>query len=106
MSTEDTVSEVSDPLGSPELGTQVGVIDSDEGELDLIDLVREQLGLDDDISDMTIASSLAAIAARADAADRLSVAATSPLGKRLASRGSDMGTALESLVSLAQTKLN
>ena len=78
----------------------------DSAEVDLLDLVRERLDLADEISDMTIASSLAAIAAHSEQRDRWLAAFNSPLGKRLAVRGGNSNEALAVLVSLAQTRIS
>lgn len=109
MTTKDMVAEVSEESEPTETRADVCLErddDAAEGELDLLELVRERLGLDDDISDMTIASSLAAIAAQSEQPDRWLAAVASPLGKRLASRGADLDAALGSLVALAQTPFN
>lgn len=75
-------------------------------EDDLLDLVRERLDLADEISDMTIASSLAAIAVHDQQQDRWLAAVGSPLGKRLTLRGGDSNAALILLVSLSQTRIS
>lgn len=72
---------------------------SDEG--DLVDLVRLRLGLGVEISDVTIAASLAAISARAEMRARWLAAFGSPLGRVLAARGVDLNTALNTLLALA-----
>lgn len=68
---------------------------------DLIELVRDRLALGDDISDVTIASSLAAIGAKGDARSRWLVAFSSPLGRCLAMRGTDLNTALSIVLAIA-----
>ena len=83
MTTKDMVAEVSEESEPTETRADVRLErddDAAEGELDLLELVRERLGLDDDISDMTIASSLAAIAAQSEQPDRWLAAVASPLG--------------------------
>jgi hypothetical protein len=78
--------------------------DDDDGsdeDQDLLHLVRTRLGLGDDISDVTIAASLAAIAAKSEQRARWLVAFSSPLGKCLAARGGDLNTALDALLALA-----
>lgn len=77
-----------------------------DDELELIDLVRERLGIGDEPSDVTIAASLAAIAAKGDARGRWLAAFGSPLGKWLASRGTDLNTALNTLLGLAPRPMN
>ncbi len=103
----------------PGLGTSPGAADDDDDldvlgfktrdandEPDLLDLVRERLGIGVDVSDVTIASSLAAIATKGDQRSRWLAAFGSPLGKVLAARGADLNAALTSLVALAQTRLS
>lgn len=75
-------------------------------EEDVLDLVRQRLDLPDDVSDMTIASSLALIAGRSDDRGRWLAAFASPVGRRLAARGRDLDPALASLVALAQSRLS
>ena len=70
-------------------------------DLDLIEHVRDRLGLDDAISDVTIAASLAQIGSRGDTRGRWLAAFGSPLGKHLAMRGSDLNTSLNVLLGLA-----
>lgn len=72
-----------------------------DDDLDLIEHLRERLDLDDKISDVTIAASLAQVACRGDHRGRWLAAFGSPLGKHLASRGSDLNTALNVLLALA-----
>ena len=74
---------------------------SDDSELTLIDRVRERLDIGDEISDVTIAASLAAIAARQDNRGRWLAAFGSPLGRWLASRGVDLNTTLNIVLALA-----
>lgn len=77
-------------------------IDEDDEDLDVIDLLRHCLGIEEDeISDVTIASSLAAIAAKGDMRARWLAAFSSPLGKWLAMRGTDLNTALNTVLLLA-----
>ena len=74
----------------------------DDAEMDLLDLVRDRLGIDDEgLSDVTIAASLAAIAAKGDPRARWLAAFSSPLGKWLAMRGTDLNTALNTVLALA-----
>ena len=77
-----------------------------DDELELIELVRERLGIGDEPSDVTIAASLAAIAAKGDARGRWLAAFGSPLGRWLASRGTDLNTALNTLLGLAPRPMN
>ncbi len=77
-----------------------------DDELELIDLVRERLGIGDEPSDVTIAASLAAIAAKGDARGRWLAAVGSPLGRWLASRGTDLNTALNTLLAVAPRPMN
>lgn len=72
-----------------------------DDDLDLIEHVRERLGLDHTISDVTIAASLAQIGSRGDTRGRWLAAFGSPLGKHLAVRGSDLNTLLNALLGLA-----
>lgn len=108
MSTKD-IEVQSVEVSTPRDGGATGQSDwdrtADSAEVDLLDLVRERLDLADEISDMTIASSLAAIATHSEQRDRWLAAFNSPLGKRLAVRGGDSNEALAVLVSLAQTRI-
>lgn len=101
------------PLGSgtessaepdEDLGRQF-LPDADD-DLELIDQVRERLGIHDEPSDVTIAASLAAIAAKGDARARWLAAFGSPLGRWLASRGTDLNTALNILLAVAPRPMN
>ena len=76
-------------------------IDEEDENLDVIELLRLRLDIDDAISDVTIASSLAAIAAKGDNRARWLAAFSSPLGKWLAMRGTDLNTALNTVLLLA-----
>ena len=77
-------------------------IDEDDEDLDVIELLRNRLGIDEDeISDVTIASSLAAIGAKGDMRARWLAAFSSPLGKWLAMRGTDLNTALNTVLLMA-----
>ena len=76
-------------------------IDEDDEDLDIIELLRQRLDIDDAIPDVTIASSLAAIAAKGDNRARWLAAFSSPLGKWLAMRGTDLNTALNTVLLLA-----
>ena len=81
-------------------------IDEDDEDLDVIELLRDRLDIDDEISDVTIASSLAAIAAKGDNRARWLAAFSSPLGKWLAMRGTDLNTALNTVLLLAPKPLS
>ena len=81
-------------------------IDEDDENLDVIELLRQRLGIEDEISDVTIASSLAAIAAKGDNRARWLAAFSSPLGKWLAMRGTDLNTALNTVLLLAPKPLS
>lgn len=72
-----------------------------DDDLDLIEHVRNRLSLDASISDVTIAASLAQVACRGDHRGRWLAAFGSPLGKHLASRGSDLNSALNIVLALA-----
>jgi hypothetical protein len=72
-----------------------------EEDLDLIERVRNELEIEESVSDVTIAASLAQIGGRADMRGRWLAAFGSPLGKHLALRGSDLNTALNTLLALA-----
>ncbi len=74
--------------------------DTDD-EFDPVGAVREQLGIDDEISDVTIAASLAVIAAKGEPRARWLAAFTSPLGRWLAMRGADLNTSLNVLMTFA-----
>ena len=75
-------------------------------EDDLIGLTRERLELEDDeISDVSIAASLAQIASRTKTRERWLATFGSPLGKHLAARGTDLNTALNALLGLAPRTL-
>jgi hypothetical protein len=73
----------------------------DEADLSLVELVRLRLDIGADLPDLTIAASLAAIAAKGDTRARWLAAFGSPLGRWLAGRGADLNTALNNLVALA-----
>ena len=75
-------------------------IDTRDEELWLLDRVRERLDLGADVSDVTIAASLAAIAANSDTRGRWLAAFGSPLGRWLASRGRDLNTTLNTLIAM------
>ena len=77
--------------------------EADEG-LDVLSLVRERLELGSEVADVTIAASIAAIAARGDQRGRWLAAFGSPLGRWLASRGRDLNASLTALVALAQAR--
>lgn len=73
----------------------------DEDPLDAVELARIRLALEDGVSDVTIAASLAQIAARPEQRERWLAAFASPVGKHLASRGTDLSSAIEILLALA-----
>ncbi|MBN8905220.1 MAG: hypothetical protein J0H99_01035 [Rhodospirillales bacterium] len=77
------------------------VIAEPEDPSDPIDLVRRRLDIEDRVTDVTIAASLAQIATRADPRERWLAAFGSPLGKHLARRGGDLNAALDILLALA-----
>lgn len=85
-----------DPDTNPKLRTR---FDVDENEP--ISAIRLRLQIDDEISDVTIAVSLSAIAAKGDPRARWLAAFTSPLGKWLAMRGADLNTALNVMMAHA-----
>ncbi|MGE0769042.1 MAG: hypothetical protein AB7L90_21575 [Hyphomicrobiaceae bacterium] len=68
---------------------------------DPVELVRQRLEIEDSVSDVSIAASLAQIAARKEPRERWLAAFGSPLGKYLARRGGDLTTALDVLLALA-----
>jgi hypothetical protein len=68
---------------------------------DPVGALRQRLLIDGDVSDVTIAASLAAIAAKGPARERWLAAFTSPLGKVLAMRGDDLNAALNIVLSFA-----
>lgn len=76
----------------------------DAADLDILDLVRLRLDLDDDVSNVTIAASVAAIAAREDHRGRWLAAFGSPLGRTLAARGHDLKVALDNLIALSVSR--
>ncbi len=92
--------------GEPEEDFGRQFLPDGDDELELIDQVRERLGIHDEPSDVTIAASLAAIAAKGDARARWLAAFGSPLGRWLASRGTDLNTALNTLLSVAPRPMN
>ena len=95
--------------------TEVGLFDLDEAEareardeaardddeFALIDRLRERLDIGDELSDVTIAASLTAVAATGDMRGRWLAAFGSPLGRYLAMRGADLNTALNTVLALA-----
>lgn len=84
-----------------EWAVDAGLLDFDTEDADPIEKVRDRLGLDDGVADVTIAASLAQIAGKSDARSRWLAAFGSPLGKVLASRGGDLNAALEVLLAHA-----
>ena len=99
--TRDMISPVPRGLKIESADHELDLDDADDSESTLIDRVRERLGIGDEISDVTIAASLAAIAARADNRGRWLAAFGSPLGRWLASRGTDLNTTLNIVLALA-----
>lgn len=100
MSTKSSTSAPSlPPVGAVSLREHEG--QDAEGADDIIDLVRQRLLVGADVSDVTIAATVAAIAARDDHRGRWLAAFGSPLGRYLAARGDDIGTALANLVALS-----
>lgn len=79
----------------------VSVEAPDDETTDPIEHVRRRLEIEDYVPDVTIAASLAQIATRGEARERWLAAFGSPLGKHLAQRGSDLNTALNTLLALA-----
>ena len=73
----------------------------DDEASDPIEQARRSLAIDDAVADITIAASLAQIAARGDQRERWLAAFGSPLGKHLASRGDDLNAVLDTLLTLA-----
>lgn len=82
------------------------VDDEDDAEAaqDILGLVRERLELGSEVADVTIAASIASIAARGDQRGRWLAAFGSPLGRLLAARGGDLNASLSVLVALAQPR--
>lgn len=78
----------------------------DGDEVELIGLLRQRLGIGDELPDVTIAASLAAIAAKGDSRGRWLAAFGSPLGRHLAARGADLNTALNIVLGLAPKPAN
>lgn len=78
----------------------------DGDDVELIGLLRQRLGIGDELPDVTIAASIAAIAARGDSRGRWLAAFGSPLGRWLASRGADLNTALNIVLGLAPKPMN
>jgi len=75
--------------------------ESDDETPDPIERVRAKLSIEDNVPDVTIAASLAQIAARCEARERWVAAFGSPLGRHLARRGGDVGASIEVLLALA-----
>jgi hypothetical protein len=75
---------------------------SEETDLapDPVELVRSRLQIEDDVTDVTIAASLAQIGARSEVRERWLAAFGSPLGKHLALRGGDLNAVLDVLLAL------
>lgn len=87
----------------PAVETQLPFDLDAEGDdpLDAVELARVRLEIEDSVSDVTIAASLAQIAARPDQRERWLAAFASPIGKHLAGRGTDLSSAIEILLALA-----
>jgi hypothetical protein len=92
-------------------GVEVGDLDAAAAELvrteplideppDPVELVRLRLEIEDSVSDVSIAASLAQISARSQPRERWLAAFGSPLGKYLARRGGDLSTSLDVLLAL------
>ncbi|MGD9802933.1 MAG: hypothetical protein AB7E81_01875 [Hyphomicrobiaceae bacterium] len=73
---------------------------------DPVELVRLRLGIDDSVSDVSIAVSLAQISSRTGSRERWLAAFGSPLGKYLARRGNDLTATLDLLLALASRPPN
>ena len=67
---------------------------------DPVELVRIRLEIEDSVSDVSIAASLAQISARSASRERWLAAFGSPLGKYLARRGGDLSASLDLLLAL------
>jgi len=67
---------------------------------DPVELVRQRLDIEDGVSDVSIAASLAQISARAESRERWLAAFGSPVGKYLARRGGDLNASLDVLLAL------
>lgn len=67
---------------------------------DPVELVRIRFEVEDGVSDVSIAASLAQIAARSEPRERWLAAFGSPLGKYLARRGGDLNASLDLLLAL------
>jgi len=89
------------PAEAADLDEAAAALGSLDESLDPIETVRERLQIEASVPDVTIAASLAQIAARGDTRDRWLAAFGSPLGKHLALRGSDLNTALNVVLALA-----
>jgi len=68
---------------------------------DPVELVRLRFGIEESVSNVSIAASLAQISARAEPRERWLAAFGSPLGKYLARRGGDLNASLDVLLALA-----
>jgi hypothetical protein len=99
------------PETTPESVVDVGDLDAAAAELvrtgplideppDPVELVRLRLEIEDSVSDVSIAASLAQISARSEPRERWLAAFGSPLGKYLARRGGDLSASLDVLVAL------
>lgn len=78
----------------------------DEDGDELIGQLRDKLEIGDELSDVSIAASLAAIAAKGDSRGRWLAAFGSPLGRWLAARGCDLNTSLNVVLGLAPRPMN
>jgi hypothetical protein len=74
---------------------------ADHDDNDPVSQLRERLEIPETIPDVTIAASLAAVSAKGEQRERWLAAFTSPLGKWLAMRGTDLNTALNVVISFA-----
>jgi len=107
MSTKPAIAISIPALVAPDFGEGDDALDRAEdesGELDVIRLVRQRLDLDDDVADVAIAASIAAIVSRDDQRGRWLAAFGSPLGRVLAARGQDLNVAVSNLVALAMSR--
>ncbi|MFM9941864.1 MAG: hypothetical protein ACKVP7_20465 [Hyphomicrobiaceae bacterium] len=113
MTTKPTI-EIA-PLSPPQVMTDDDELDlarhDDDGEgegdeLELIGLLRHRLGISDELPDVSIAASLAAIAAKGDTRGRWLAAFGSPLGRWLAASGRDLNTALNVVLGVAPKPTN
>jgi hypothetical protein len=99
------------PETMAESAVEIGDLDAAAAELvrneplsdeppDPVELVRLRLEIEDSVSDVSIAASLAQISARSESRERWLAAFGSPLGKYLARRGGDLSASLDVLLAL------